>query len=922
MKHTQRTPMGLLDFHDTVVRPALEAGLDRAFPEFGFVPKSGGWWKATKAPPGFEDYGVREGKLTANRRGVRSFKTSRVFVLWEAYVLGRHADDMPAGRDYYEAVVKLAGLLGLDASVLDRGRTPEQLAKEEAKVCTNDLLEDFHELLNGLLNHDEPGPLKEKGDAARAYLRGRGFSPEYVADNFGLVSSPDEVIGDLLNMGWTAEELKAAGVTGGDGNIVNHWRGRITFPWRDTYGRVITMGGRDITVAVEPAKKYVYLAVSRGDSIFGLNSATRSATFRREGLVVVESPMAAMLFESLGMDNVVALGGAGNLLTSERWKTLARVKPHSITLVLDNDKPKANGARPGLEALETAVDNLNRADLGLNVYVVDPDSLGQHKGPDDYAQALGIKAFRDLLANRRPWVTWRAMTLLGPVTPASPEAERRDATIRVLDFVEAVGTPRATLDRDLVVGLLAERTGFTHGVLLQEVTEEADRRRQDKAKNDLIKNLKTAGEDLAEGEDLASVTADISDAITAARVHTEDPPPELSVERWLEGRRVTPTGFRSGWAGLDALNVRFSPGELSLVAGRTGHGKTSAMAMLLLQWLRGEDPDARFIFYSHEEPEDRVIDRLVALLTWSPGDNATGGRGWTANEIRAYLQDPGATNEYAQDGYWPDIDKLEASIDIVRGWEQRLQVVHRPKWDAIAIGAHAKTMAETEKVSGIFVDYLQRLPHPAGVRVDRRDQEVSFAGRELKSLAVNLGVPVVVGGQINREAVKSTNTDATAKAPDFIGAMEAIRKGRPQLHHLREGGSEQEADLVLGFLNYAADFQSDAREGAQLPPATLFEVGVLKNRTGVTGAWAPLAFEGRFGIIRDVTPWESKTWTVKHTPKPDRSEKTRANLELKVDVAKAKEGEAREKRWAEEAKARKAEAEAHTTGVISFRPKR
>jgi replicative DNA helicase len=75
-----------------------------------------------------------------------------------------------------------------------------------------------------------------------------------------------------------------------------------------------------------------------------------------------------------------------------------------------------------------------------------------------------------------------------------------------------------------------------------------------------------------------------------------------------------------------------------------------------------------------------------------------------------------------------------------------------------------------------------------------------------------------------------------------------MKSARPDLHNLREGGSEQEADLVLGLMNYAADLRTEADSDHA---TNLYEVGVLKNRYGDVGKWAALAFEGASGLIRD-----------------------------------------------------------------------
>jgi hypothetical protein len=48
-------------------------------------------------------------------------------------------------------------------------------------------------------------------------------------------------------------------------------------------------------------------------------------------------------------------------------------------------------------------------------------------------------------------------------------------------------------------------------------------------------------------------------------------------------------------------------------------------------------------------------------------------------------------------------------------------------------------------------------------------------------------------------------------------------------------------------LNYAADYRGTEK----LKAATLLEVGTLKNRYGEAGKWARLAFEGRYGTVRE-----------------------------------------------------------------------
>jgi replicative DNA helicase len=292
---------------------------------------------------------------------------------------------------------------------------------------------------------------------------------------------------------------------------------------------------------------------------------------------------------------------------------------------------------------------------------------------------------------------------------------------------------------------------------------------------------------------------------------------------------------------VDALGVRFQPKELAVLGGRTGHGKTSALVNLLHAWLDVELAGP-LVFFSHEEPAELVFCRLVALLT--AGKVEQGSR-WTFGEVRDYLRD----KESRGDSYgWPDPKTLERAIDHLRGAESRLHLVHRPAWSASRLSDYARELAGTRGgVGAIFVDYLQRIPAEAAA--DRRDIEVSAIGRTLKALAVDLAVPVVAAAQINREAIPAGYQKDIRKAlaKDVAAAVAVMKDARPDLHNLREGGSEQEADLVLGLMSYAADLRTETDSGHT---TDLYEVGVLKNRYGEVGKWAALDFEGATGRIR------------------------------------------------------------------------
>jgi DNA primase catalytic core len=779
-----------------------------------------------------------------------------------------------------EAVRKLGERLGLDVSVLDRERTPEQVAADEKRARHGDLLEDVVAMVRADLLDEQAGK------NAREYLERRGFKPEdFEGAGLGVYPTPASMESRLKALGYTAEEVMASGiVTTGEGAPLNSWTGRVVLPWRDERGHLVTVAARDITGRAEDSLKYLYLRNHEKGTAFGLDVAVRSEAARREGLVLVEGLLDVVLLRARGMENVAALGGAGNLLTAERWTRLSRLRSPAFTLALDNDEA-------GRKGLGRALENLSNVDNVPNVYVIDPSELGAAKDPDELVRTKGLDAFRQVLKARRPWVSWRGEALLGDVSATSAEGDRRDAAGRVLDFVEAVRGPRVALDQEELLRRTSERTGYSFEALNELAADEAARRREEDREKVLRSTIRTAEADLSKGVSVEDVVEGLKEGV--ARAHAETTPPLLSIDRIITETKNEPEGMRTGWATLDAIGVRLCPGELALVAGRTSHLKTTFLVNLLGRLLHAEAKP--ILVYSFEEPERRIVHRLLSLETHRLGSP------WGAAELRAYLRDPKADNPHAPDGSWPDHEALHEAIARSREWEERLQVVYAPSWEVSAIESHARERAAAEPLGAIVLDYLQAIPHPKGFE-NRPDRAIGYINKTLKELATGLEVPIVQGAQISREPAKGLDSSGLGAAESFEAAIPIIRAARPRLDHLREGGSEQGADLVLGLLNYAADYPRS--EKTTLPPVTLLEVGILKHREGEVGAWASLAYEGRSRFIRDPEDAEADSWEVERAPSVAKQDEGRTRrAELKVEAEREKTSRAEKARQTAELKA-------------------
>jgi len=129
----------------------------------------------------------------------------------------------------------------------------------------------------------------------------------------------------------------------------------------------------------------------------------------------------------------------------------------------------------------------------------------------------------------------------------------------------------------------------------------------------------------------------------------------------------------------------------------------------------------------------------------------------------------------------------------------------------LEIRAKCRRLKSQHDIQGVFIDYLQLMSLSG--RVESRQQEISTISRQLKALARELSVPVVVLSQLNRSPEE--------------------REGhRPRMSDLRESGSlEQDADVVL--LLHREDYYH--RGESEWDESHVAEVIVAKQRNGPTG---------------------------------------------------------------------------------------
>ena len=252
------------------------------------------------------------------------------------------------------------------------------------------------------------------------------------------------------------------------------------------------------------------------------------------------------------------------------------------------------------------------------------------------------------------------------------------------------------------------------------------------------------------------------------------------IERRYE-QKESVTGVSTGFPDLDDLTAGLHPGDLSIIAGRPGMGKT-ALALNMAAHAAVEKHLPVAIFSLEMAREQLVIRMLCAEARVD------------AHKLRSgYL---GAAD-------WPKLTTAAGRIT-----EAPLYIDDSPALSVLDLRAKARRLKKDKGLEMIIVDYLQLMRGRGAA--DTREQEISEISRSLKALAKELRVPVVALSQLSR-------------------AVESRTERRPQLSDLRESGAiEQDADVVM-FV-YREELYRPTEENRNMA-----EIIVGKQRNGPTG---------------------------------------------------------------------------------------
>ncbi|HOP65610.1 MAG TPA: replicative DNA helicase [Bacilli bacterium] len=260
------------------------------------------------------------------------------------------------------------------------------------------------------------------------------------------------------------------------------------------------------------------------------------------------------------------------------------------------------------------------------------------------------------------------------------------------------------------------------------------------------------------------------------------------------------TGLATGFYSLDKVTSGLQPHDLIILAGRPSMGKT-ALGLNLATNVALNNDKAVAIF-SLEMGAEQLVTRMIGAVG-----------GIDMNKLRTGR---------LEHNDWKRVNEAISELA-----DAKLYIEDASGMTVSEIRAKCRRLANSEDgLSLVIIDYLQLIAGSARY-AGQRQQEVSEISRALKTLAMELHIPIIALAQLSR-------------------SPELRENKRPNLSDLRESGSiEQDADIVA-FL-YRDDYYNKTQETS---PNSVTELIIGKHRNGATGT-IKLLFERNMSNFRN-----------------------------------------------------------------------
>lgn len=223
-------------------------------------------------------------------------------------------------------------------------------------------------------------------------------------------------------------------------------------------------------------------------------------------------------------------------------------------------------------------------------------------------------------------------------------------------------------------------------------------------------------------------------------------------------------GLMFGLPNLDRIINGLRPGNLVIIAGKPGTGKT-VLGTGLADTIAASGNKSSLVF-SLEMQAKELSSRALASIAEVSKDDLDSGN-----------------------ALFNEMDTMKVNIGIGKLKQFDVRLCDKPGITFSRLCSIARFEHRARKLDLIVVDYLTLIASDQSTKFQTRSAEIGSFTRGLKMLAKEIGIPIVVLAQLNR-AMDNRSGDA-----------------RPKMSDLRDSGEiEQDADvIIMGYRDEKTD---------------------------------------------------------------------------------------------------------------------
>ena len=461
-----------------------------------------------------------------------------------------------------------------------------------------------------------------------------------------------------------------------------------------------------------------------------------------------------------------------------------------------------------------------------------PDLGGGKTDVDRLIKEKGVEAFKTAISKAIPYYLYQLKNILSKYVGIDLTHKDIDSLLdevvetgsRITDAIDRDRYKNRFINNEEIKGLGISQESLS--ITLDRLTSTRDKAAQAKE----FKNLLSEATQLQDKGEVDKALELLESRVKYVKL--KDKATEFSSlmmpikEDELRERQANkPESLNSGYT-IGGEPLLLPSGAISILTAPTSHGKTTFLINMALN-VAQSNPDKETYLFSYEEDGDSIL--INTLNTYLDEEISSNNR----RTLKSYFT-TGST-EYikseSKNYFTSTKDKFFRELI-----ETRRLNIHYSSYNSDTLIEAIRYLHKHAKPGAIFIDYIQLLNLPEGkYKTYSRQEEIKEICIALKDVAVETGLPIILGAQFNREVVNQLRIHATK-----IGEA---------------GDIERIANLIVGFWNnnfkpLATDGELNEINNKGVAPDTLYTT-ILKNRGGRVGLEEILSFNGNTGKIKN-----------------------------------------------------------------------